>query len=132
MTEMVTWNIYEDHTTVSIKRSNPRKAKKQYSFNNIPGCVDQRINKKTKLIIGLYRADQANMDNQRGQWVAKCETHGSTMVYETLSEAREQILMPSFWCSDCRNLMGGASNELIELIKKKKRWLERQKAKEKQ
>lgn len=49
---------------------------RQYDFNGLAGCVEQRKSRETGLLVGLYHAEQAGMDPAAGAWATVCEAHG--------------------------------------------------------
>lgn len=74
-----------------------------YSFNNLAGCVEQRRNRATGSLVGLYNAAQAGMDPDAGAWVTLCETHSCCVNHPTLAAARSHLADPAGWCEFCRD-----------------------------
>jgi len=74
---------------------------REYGFNGLAGCVVQQRSRATKLLVGLYRADQAQMDATAGAWATVCEEHGSILNHSTIALARAHLVDPRGWCSTC-------------------------------
>lgn len=74
---------------------------RQYDFNGLAGCVEQRRSRETGLLVGLYHAEQAGMDPEAGAWVTVCEVHGQLVNHETLALARSHLANPTGWCEVC-------------------------------
>ena len=45
---------------------------KQYSFNGLAGCVQQRKARQTETLVGVYHGEQAGMGDG---WFTVCEEH---------------------------------------------------------
>lgn len=74
---------------------------REYAFNGLAGCVVQQRSRATKLLVSLYRADQAQMDATAGLWATVCEEHGSILNHSTLGLARSHLSDPRGWCATC-------------------------------
>ena len=83
---------------------------KEYAFNNLVGCVIQRRCRSTGLQVGLYHAEQADLDSSGGPWATICEEHGHIINHDTLALARSHMADPAGWCEACgeREDRGGA------------------------
>lgn len=75
---------------------------KGYEFNGLAGCVVQRKNRITGLLVGLYNAGQAGMDEESGKWATVCEAHSTICNHETLAAARSHFADPTMWCEECQ------------------------------
>ncbi|WP_247391731.1 hypothetical protein [Ralstonia pseudosolanacearum] len=76
---------------------------RQYDFNGLAGCVEQRRSRLTGTLAGLYEAEQSGMDPEAGRWVTVCEDHSSCVNHATLAAARAHLADPSMWCDACRD-----------------------------
>lgn len=77
--------------------------KKRYTFNNLAGCVVQRISRITKTLVGLYSSEQSGMESDPElPWSTVCEVHHTLVSHETLAAARATLPDPTNWCDDCR------------------------------
>lgn len=75
---------------------------KEYGFNDLAGCVTQRISRLTGLKVGLYHSEQAGLDySDRGTWTTVCEEHGCLVTHESLSLAKSHLADPAGWCEVC-------------------------------
>ena len=74
---------------------------KSYDFNGLAGCVVQRRNRRTGFLVGLYHAEQAELDASAGPWATICEEHGHIVNHETLALARSHLADPGGWCEHC-------------------------------
>lgn len=79
---------------------------RQYEFNGLAGCVEQRRSRITATLAGLYQAEQAGLDPEAGRWVTVCEDHATCVNHATLAAARSHLSDPSMWCEACRTEMG--------------------------
>jgi len=52
-------------------------------------------------MIGVYAAEQADLDPSGGPWVTVCEEHGELCNHPTLAEARNHATLPE-WCESCQ------------------------------
>jgi hypothetical protein len=78
---------------------------KQYDANGFAGCVEQRRNRLTGFLVGVYQADQAGMESDPATpWATVCEEHNSICVHGTLALARSHAGDPCGWCEDCRKV----------------------------
>ena len=84
---------------------------RQYSFNDLAGCVEQRRSRATGTMVGLYQAEQAGLDPDAGKWVTVCEDHSTCVNHPTLSMARHHLPDPTGWCDDCREKMAANAPE---------------------
>lgn len=77
---------------------------KQYSFNDLAGCVEQRRSRETGTMVGLYHGDQAGMENDpEFPWLTVCEDHSTISVHASLSLAKRTLGFPTNWCDECRD-----------------------------
>jgi hypothetical protein len=77
---------------------------KTYGYNGLAGCVAQVKNRETGRLVGLYRNDQADLDDDDGAWSTVCEPHGMLVNHATLALARSHLAAPGDWCEDCAAL----------------------------
>lgn len=83
----------------------PRKPK-EYSFNDLDGCVSQTRSRITETMVGIYHGEQSGMqDEPEYPWITFCEEHGNLVGHQTLSLAKSWAPDPSGWCDDCRELL---------------------------
>lgn len=57
-------------------------------------------------LVGLYAADQADMDDSAGPWATVCEEHGHIVNHDTLALARTHLGDPTGWCEPCMEIEG--------------------------
>lgn len=74
---------------------------REYSFNGLAGCVTQQKSRETGLLVGLYNAEQANLDAFAGSWATVCETHRHIINHKTLTLAKYHLSNPTGWCDEC-------------------------------
>jgi hypothetical protein len=74
---------------------------REYSFNDLAGCVVQRKSRATGHLVGLYHAEQALLDADAGPWATVCEVHGHIVNHPTLALARSHLGDPTGWCESC-------------------------------
>jgi hypothetical protein len=74
---------------------------REYSYNDLAGCVVQRRSRSTGYLVGLYHADQAQLDSSSGPWATICEEHGHVINHDTLALARSHLADPAGWCDLC-------------------------------
>lgn len=74
---------------------------KEYDFNGLAGCVEQRKSRASGLMVGLYHAEQAGMDPEAGKWATVCEAHGQIVNHASLCLARFHLADPEGWCEVC-------------------------------
>ena len=67
---------------------------RDYRFNDLAGCVEQRRSRLTRHMVGLYHADQAQLDSSAGPWATICEEHGHIINHDTLALARSHLGEP--------------------------------------
>jgi hypothetical protein len=85
-------------STTTVKRG-PTKS---YAFDGYAGLVERRKTRRG-VVVGLYAADQAGMeDDPELPWATVCEDHGSIVCHPTLQLARDWMAAPHGWCDDCR------------------------------
>lgn len=78
---------------------------KRYGAHGLAGCVEQKRCRATGLPIGIYRADQAELeDDPEFPWATVCEEHGTILRAQTLKLARAGATHPE-WCDDCQPLL---------------------------
>ena len=79
---------------------------RRYALNGCAGLVEQRKNRKTGTLVGLYHAEQAGLDSDpEYPWATVCEEHGNLVVHPTLTFARAALSYPD-WCEDCQPALG--------------------------
>jgi hypothetical protein len=85
-----------------VKLESPRKAEKQYEFNGLAGCVEQR-KRKNGALVGVYNNAQAGLDDSGGElpWSSVCETHGNIIAHPSLKLAQFHAVTPEEWCDGC-------------------------------
>lgn len=76
-----------------------------YNFDEQAGCVVRGKNRMTGSIIGLYQATQAGLDDSKGNWVVKCDTHGPMLSFTSALHAKMSISDPTEWCAECKEAM---------------------------
>lgn len=74
---------------------------KQYSAKGLAGCVQQTRTRKGGILVGIYRNDQAKLDEAAGPWSVVCEDHGTIIGHGSLSFARDMAACPHEWCEIC-------------------------------
>ncbi|MFO7894800.1 MAG: hypothetical protein R6U63_13780 [Longimicrobiales bacterium] len=77
---------------------------RNYQHAGRAGCVQLRKAHQTGTMIGVYRNDQAGLDDDDGRlpWSTVCEDHGWIVSHPTLGQARRHAPDPLGWCEDCR------------------------------
>ena len=78
-----------------------KEVKRQYAFNGLAGCVIQHRSRLTGLLVGVYHAAQANLDESGGPWVTVCEEHSCCVNHGNLTLARSHAADPAGWCEVC-------------------------------
>jgi hypothetical protein len=79
--------------------------KRFYSVAGLAGCVEQRRNRVTKLLVGVYNSEQAGLDDDPScKWSTVCEQHHNLVGHSSLYAARINASTPWEWCEDCRDL----------------------------
>lgn len=69
-------------------------------MSKLAGCVQQRKNRQTKTLIGVYHAKEAQIDAD-DPWVVVCEVHGLMLSVATKALALRDAAHPEEWCEDC-------------------------------
>lgn len=74
-----------------------------YDAAGLAGCVEQRRARQTGRLVGLYRNDQAGLDDDEGRapWSTVCEEHGHIIAHASLALARLHLSDPLGWCEQC-------------------------------
>lgn len=85
-----------------MKAGSTGRRPRQYSFNGLAGCVEQRRSQQTGRMVGIYHNEQAGFDAEAGPWSTVCEPHGSICAHTTLELARAHAADPLGWCEECR------------------------------
>ncbi len=82
---------------------------KRYNEKGVTGLVEQRKNRLTGMLVSLYHAGQAGLDDADGEepWSTVCEEHGSIVSHTTLKLARGHLTVPE-WCEDCQRAVSEA------------------------
>lgn len=76
---------------------------KQYGFNGLAGCVQQRRARQTGTLVGVYHAIQAGIDSDPAvPWFTVCEIHNNCVGHPSLRLAKDHAADPEGWCEDCR------------------------------
>ncbi len=79
------------------------KPRRSYGNNGLAGCVQQRINRATKTLVGVYASDEAGMESDPElPWAVICEVHHTIVCTETLAAARSTATDPRNFCDECR------------------------------
>ncbi len=74
---------------------------KRYSAEGLAGCVEQKKCRATGHLMGLYAADQAELeDDPEFPWAVVCEEHGTILRAESMRLARAHMSRPE-WCEAC-------------------------------
>ena len=69
------------------------------------GALESRRNRRTGLIVTLYRAAEAGMENDpETPYCVVCERHGTLVCMATREQARSAMSVPD-WCADCQEIM---------------------------
>lgn len=67
------------------------------------GCVQLRYARSTGTLVGVYRADEAGMeDDPVWPWATTCEDHGNLVLHKTRALAISHAPDPQGWCDACR------------------------------
>jgi hypothetical protein len=74
---------------------------KRYGFNGLAGCVTQRRTQQTGTTVGIYHAEQAELDVQAGPWAIVCEEHHQIVHVASLAMAKHHASDPLGWCEVC-------------------------------
>jgi hypothetical protein len=74
---------------------------RRYACKGLAGCVEMRRSRRTGHQVGLYHAEQADLDFSAGRWATICEQHGHIVNHETLTLARSHLGDPTGWCEGC-------------------------------
>ena len=78
------------------------RATRQYSHAGLAGCVTRFRSRVTKTIVGIYRAEQAGIEQDPEiPWVTVCEEHSTLVGHATLALARS-CRSPTDFCDECR------------------------------
>lgn len=80
---------------------------KQYRAKGLAGCVRQTRTLKHKILVGVYRNDQADLCEDAGPWSTICEAHGEIIGHASLSVARDHASTPEDWCEQCQAAASG-------------------------
>jgi len=72
---------------------------RRYNLHGVAGLVERKKNRSTGLLMGLYAAEQAELDASE-PWVVICETHGTMIDAPTLALAHQSMAYP-MWCEEC-------------------------------
>lgn len=72
---------------------------KRYNLHGVAGLVERTKNRSTGLLMGLYAAEQTDLDVDE-RWAVVCETHGAIVSAPTLQLAHESMAYP-LWCEEC-------------------------------
>lgn len=76
---------------------------REYGFNGLAGCVEQRRSRKTGTLVGLYHGLQSGIEaDPELPWVTVCEEHSTLVCHETLALARMTLPDPASFCDECR------------------------------
>jgi hypothetical protein len=72
-----------------------------YSAKGLAGCVQQRKCRATGVLVGVYRCDQAGLDDN-APWATICEEHSTILSTTSLGAARSFASDSCSWCDACR------------------------------
>lgn len=71
------------------------------------GCVQLRYARSTGSLVGVYRADEAGMeDDPEWPWATVCEDHGNLVCHASRSRAIDHAPAPEGWCEECSAALG--------------------------
>lgn len=72
------------------------------------GCRQLRKARSTGTVVGIYRADEAGLDDGEGEepYSTICEEHSFVVSHRTLELARWHASSPEDWCEPCRDGVG--------------------------
>jgi len=74
---------------------------KHYAAKGKAGCVEQKRCRATGHLVGLYHAEQAELEEDlEHPWAVVCEAHGTILRTQSMRLARQHMARP-FWCEDC-------------------------------
>lgn len=72
------------------------------------GCVRLSYAKKSGLLVGLYKAAEAGIENDpETPWATVCEEHGGVVCHATRKIAEAWMATPETWCPTCQEKRGG-------------------------
>lgn len=81
----------------------PRALKKFHEFNDLAGCVIQKVARKTGTLVGVYNSGQAGLeDDPSCAWMTVCEVHNTLVGHPNLKLALGHSVDPEIWCEWCR------------------------------
>ncbi len=73
---------------------------KRYNLHGVAGLVERKNNRATGRLMGLYAAEQSDMDVGGDRWAVICEDHGSIIGAPTMALAHQSMAYPE-WCEEC-------------------------------
>ncbi len=75
---------------------------KEYAFNGLAGCVEQKKARQTGTLVGVYHGEQAGMEaDPEAPWLTVCEAHSTMVSNRTVALARASAATPAEWCEHC-------------------------------
>jgi len=99
-----------------VLQGRPRE-RRLYDFNGLGGCVEQRRNRATGNVVGIYDCEQSGVDggvqcdtDKPNPWATVCEKHGHIVGHRSLAVARSHAADPLGWCDSCREQAEKTSN----------------------
>jgi hypothetical protein len=75
---------------------------KLHQYNNLQGCAENRLNRRTHYKVSVYNSEQAGIDTGDNRWAAVCEKHNTILGCRTQTIASNFIRVPWQWCEECR------------------------------
>ena len=94
---------------------------RRYAHKGRLGCVSLTRSRMHGVMVGIYRAEQADLCTEGGDWATVCEDHGQICNHLTLRTARWHGPACN-WCEDCmykwhkRQPLGGIWRDVVEEV----------------
>jgi hypothetical protein len=89
---------------VTVKQERPQRLQPRYIRAHFAGALESRINRRTGTTVTLYRAHDAELDEDAGPYATVCEQHGAVVHHRSRSVARSWLAAPDEWCEQCAEL----------------------------
>jgi hypothetical protein len=95
--EICLWSAQKGRIEIEIEEV------RVYDSKGLAGCVQQRKARENGVLVGVYRNDQAGMDDNGGKepWSTVCEAHGHIVSHTSLKLAKSHAAEPRGWCETC-------------------------------
>lgn len=90
-------------TTFSAAASRRFEAIHGFGPEDVAGLRYLLQARSNKALIGLYDAEEANLDTESGRWNLVCEDHAIIVGTDNLGRARYQQSDPESWCEGCQD-----------------------------